>query len=176
MSTLEAPLFPAGEYQAPAVLDSATKAELIAKLADVPNRVRRGVENMGNEQLDTTCRNWTVRQIVHHLADSHINCYVRFKWALTEPTPTIKSYQEGDWSELLDAQTLPVESSLRILEGVHLRWAKMIELLSDEQLDSKFFHPESQSHVRLLDALPHYVWHADHHLAQIEWLSARHGW
>lgn len=176
MTTLEAPQNPAGEYQAPESIDSATKADLIAKLAAVPSRARLLVESMNDEQLDTKYRNWTVRQIIHHLADSHVNCYVRFKWTLTESTPTIKAYDESEWSLLPDAQRLPIEPSLKMLEGVHARWSAMIELLTDEQLQLAFFHPESQTTVKLIDALPHYCWHADHHLAQIQWLKDHLGW
>ena len=128
------------------------------------------------EPLDTKYRNWTIRQIVHHLADSHINCYVRFKWALTEDTPHIKSYDETLWSEVVDARTAPVESSLIILQGVHTRWCDLVRSLDDDKLSRGFYHPEMDCVVKLSEALPSYVWHTDHHLAQIAWLRQQRGW
>lgn len=170
------PQNPAGEYVCPKRLTNGLKHELIEQLENVPSRASEQVSGLGDSQLDTKYRNWTIRQIIHHLADSHMNCYVRFKWALTESTPEIKAYDESRWSQLVDAKKLPVASSLTILEGVHQRWAGMLRLLSDEQFDLAFFHPELGKAVTLAQALPSYVWHSDHHLAQIEWVRNHHGW
>ncbi len=170
------PLFPAGEYVPPDKLTEEDRLDLIRRLEEVPARVRASVIILNEAQLDAKYRNWTIRQIVHHLADSHINCYVRFKWALTEMTPHIKSYDETLWSQTVDARTLPLESSFRILEGVHTRWAELLRLLDTEHWHLGFFHPELERIVTLEEALPHYVWHSDHHLAQIAWVRDQHDW
>ncbi len=107
---------------------------------------------------------------MHHIADAHINGYVRFRWALTEQTPEIKPYDETRWSEIVDARTLPIESSLMILEGVHSRWAGLLRDLTEQDFQRGFYHPELDRIVTLSDALPMYVWHADHHTAQIQWI------
>ena len=172
MSTDSAPpKFPAGEFSAPDSIDETLKAVLIQKLAEAPSRVRAAVDGLSDEQLDTKYKNWTIRQIVHHLADSHMNCYVRFKWALTEASPLIKSYNETAWSEVADAKSTPLESSLLILDGLHSRWVSLIEQLTDDQLKKTFFHPEQMKDVVLLDCLASYAWHVDHHLAQVEWVK-----
>ena len=172
----EPPIFPAGEYQAPGYYDDQTRSDLIAKISAMPARMRAMVKGMTDEQLDTKYRNWTIRQIVHHVADSHMNCYIRFKWALTEESPLIKAYDESLWSEVVDAVSAPVESSLLILAGLHARWAGLLEKLADEQMEKSYFHPQQMQIVKLSEALPSYVWHADHHLAQIAWLREQHGW
>ncbi|MEM8680067.1 MAG: YfiT family bacillithiol transferase [Planctomycetota bacterium] len=169
------PAFPAGEYVPPDIQEDAQLPPWIDRLEAVPARVRAQIAGLDEQQLDTRYRNWTIRQIVHHLADSHVNCYVRCKWALTEATPTIKSYDETAWSEVIDATTLPLESSLRILEGVHARWAALLHLMDAKQLQRAFFHPELQREVTVRETVPNYVWHADHHLAQIEWVCTHHG-
>lgn len=176
MDNQQPPQFPVGEFVPPGKLDVDTRNELAKKIENVPAKVRATIDGLSDQQLDTRYRNWTIRQIVHHLADSHVNCYIRFKWALTEPTPTIKAYDESLWSELPDAKRTPIESSLLILEGIHARWAQMIRLLSPEQMQMQFFHPESKENVSLDEALPSYVWHADHHLGQIDWLKKTHNW
>ena len=170
------PLFPAGEY-APACASAAEVREAaIKKLEQAPMRTREAVTGLNDEQLNTKYRNWTIRQIVHHLADSHINCYVRFKWSLTEDTPHIKSYDETLWSEVVDARAADLESSLTILEGIHRRWCDLVRGLNDEDLRLGFFHPEPQKVITLQEALPNYAWHVDHHLAQIAWLREQYNW
>ena len=175
MTTIQPPQFPAGEYVT-VQYDNGLKPKLLERLESVPLRARKSVDGLSEPQLDSKYRNWTIRQIIHHLADSHINCYVRFKWALTEQTPNIKTYDESRWSEVIDALSAPLESSLRILEGVHARWGQLVRRLSDEQLQRDFYHPEMDRVVTLAEALPSYVWHADHHLAQIAWLRDKNNW
>ena len=173
---MEAPKFPAGEFVAPSEFTDELKRRYIEGLAAAPARARQTVAGLDESQLDAKYRNWSIRQIIHHVADSHINCYVRFKWALTEDTPHIKSYDETLWSEVVDARTVPLESSLRILEGVHSRWCDLVRQLSEEELKRGYFHPEMNRVVSLAEALPSYVWHVDHHLGQIAWLREQHGW
>lgn len=168
------PLFPAGEYVAPIDdYDSGKKIQLIERLELAPTLITSALEGLSESQLDTKYRNWSIRQIVHHLADSHINCYVRFKWTLTESTPTIKSYNETLWSEVVDAKEASIESSLAILSGIHERWGTLLRSLDEAQLAMGFFHPELDKVVTLKQALPSYVWHTDHHLAQIAWVRKR---
>ena len=170
------PQFPAGAYEAPGLYDEPTRHQLIGSIAAAPRQVRAAVAGLADQQLDTKYRNWTIRQIVHHLADSHMNCFIRFKWALTEDSPLIKAYDEGLWSEVADATESPIECSLTILEGLHARWVQMLERLSSEQMEMSFFHPEQMKEISLAEALPSYVWHTDHHVAQIRWLRQRQGW
>jgi hypothetical protein len=120
--TDQPPKFPAGEYEALGPYDAKVRKDLIAKILNAPALARKAVDGLSDEQLDTKYNNWSIRQIIHHLADSHMNCYIRFKWALTEESPLIKAYDESKWSEVGDTKTAPVESSLQILEGLHARW------------------------------------------------------
>ena len=170
------PQFPAGEYHSPGFYDAEFRDVLIEQIAATPQRVRDVVAGLSDEQLDTKYQNWSIRQIVHHLADSHMNCYIRFKWALTEDSPLIKTYDEGRWSEVIDATSSPVESSLTILDGLHARWAHLLEKLDEEQMAKTFFHPQQMQDVSLAAALPSYVWHAEHHVAQIRWIRDQQDW
>ena len=126
------------------------------------------MSGLADGQLDTTYRSWTIRQIAHHLADSHLNSYVRFKLALTEERPVIKPYDESRWSTLVDAQGAGVAASLAIL---HSRWAALLRSLDTDAFARSFYHPESHENVPLWRALAYYVWHARHYTAQIEWVK-----
>jgi hypothetical protein len=170
------PEFPAGEFAAPGRYGAEEKSAFASQLRDAPEKIRGSVEGLNPDQLDSVYKNWTIRQIVHHLADSHMNAYIRFKWALTEASPLIKSYDETKWSEIVDARLLPIEPSLIILDGIHARWAGLIESLDDDLMDKTYFHPEIGGDVALHQALPSYVWHTDHHVAQILWIRNEQGW
>ena len=161
---------PAGPYVAEPNPSSERRAELIGEIEMFPKRLRQLVAGLSAAQLDTTYRNWTVRQIVHHLADSHINAYVRTRLALTEDTPTIKPYDESRWSELADAKRIDVEHSLAILDGLHARWAMTFRSMRDEDFDRSYFHPEMNRAVRLAEMLGLYAWHGRHHSEMIAWL------
>ncbi|MDX1965789.1 MAG: DinB family protein, partial [Planctomycetaceae bacterium] len=115
-------------------------------------------------------------QIVHHLADSHLQAYSRTKWAVTEEHPTIKPYDESAWSELTDARTADVAESLALLSGLHARWCRFLESLTTEQLARTFYHPESREDVPVWRAVQQYAWHARHHTAQIVWRRQQQGW
>jgi len=121
-------------------------------------------------QLDTAYRpgGWTVRQVVHHCADSHMNSFIRFKLALTEENPTIKPYHEDKWAEMADAKNLPIEPSLKILEGLHDRWAILIKSLSDQDLQKTFYHPANQKTITLATTIALYAWHSRHHLEHVK--------
>ncbi len=176
MSDEAAPLFPAGEFVPPGDYDDEQKAKYVGLLKAAPDRVAAAVKTLNDAQLDTLYRNWTIRQIVHHLADSHVNAYVRYKWALTEESPLIKAYNETLWSETPDSKTAPIDDSLSILVGLHSRWANLITHLDEQQFQRDYFHPEIGNVVSLAEALPSYVWHTDHHVAQIEWVKANRDW
>jgi len=145
-------------------------------LEGAPAALQRAVDGLSEDQLDTRYRNWTIRQIVHHLADSHVNSYVRFKWALTEDRPTIKAYDEGRWAALEDSRTGDIRPARALLEGLHARWVQLLRKLSAEQLGRSFLHPETGKTIRLSEALCYYAWHCRHHTGQICWLREQHKW
>ncbi len=169
--SLDPPRFPAGPYQSPRSLDAEVVSGWVELLQSFPEKLRCETEELNAEMLGAPYRNWTIRRIVHHLADSHMNAFIRFKLALTEEMPTIKPYLEGRWSETIDATQLPIESSLKILDGLHHRWAAMAGSLSSEERTRTYYHPETNSNVRLDEMLAQYVWHGEHHVAQIRWVK-----
>lgn len=171
MSTaVQPPKYPAGEFKAKIGYSEKEKRQFAARLREAAAQVRQVTSGLTPEQLDTKYKNWTVRQIVHHLADSHMNAFARFKLALTEDVPTIKPYDETRWSEVIDAKEGPIEPSLLILEGLHARWSDLVERSDVSDLRREFYHPELGRKLSLEEALSMYVWHADHHLAQIKWI------
>jgi hypothetical protein len=172
---MEAPQYPAGPFVSEAGLSPERRAELIAVIEAAPAALRQAVGGLSESQLDTRYRNWTVRQVVHHLADSHANSYVRFKLALTEDRPTIKPYDEGRWAALADSLAGDVAAPLALLEALHARWAQLLRCMTAEQFARTFFHPETGTVISLDEALCSYAWHGRHHTAQIAWLRGRHG-
>lgn len=175
---LEQLKYPIGRCALPAEITEAVRAEWIAEIAALPGLLREAVRGLSREQLDTPYRDggWTVRQVVHHLPDSHMNSFIRFKLALTEEKPTIKPYDEARWAELPDSQGAPVEPSLTLLEGLHARWIKLLEGISETDYARVFVHPESGREIRLDQNLGIYAWHGKHHLAHIAELAKRLGW
>lgn len=142
-----------------------------------PKKLRVTVKGLTDEQLDTPYRpgGWTVRQVVHHVADSHVNSYVRFKWTLTEDTPEIKAYEQEAWAELYDSRKAPIKSSLRILDGIHRRWSQVLNAMSEEDFKRELTHPEWEYRLSLDRMLSLYAWHSRHHLAHITSLIDREG-
>jgi uncharacterized damage-inducible protein DinB len=173
---MEAPLHPAGPFEPGGPYTPQHRAAFLAAVAGAPAALRRAVAGLSQAQLDTRYRNWTVRQIVHHLADSHVNSYIRFKWALTEERPTIKAYDEGRWADLADSRTGDIAAPLALLEGLHARWAQLLHALTEEQFNRSFVHPDTKETITLSRALAYYAWHGQHHTAQIDWLRQQHGW
>jgi uncharacterized damage-inducible protein DinB len=171
----DAPQWPAGPFVPEGALGPARRAEMISVVAAAPAALRAAVAGLSGAQLGTKFRNWTVRQIVHHLADSHANCYVRFKLALTEDVPTIKPYDESRWAALPDSAG-DADVALALLDAVHARWLLLMSTMTDADFARTFFHPESGATVRLDEALAQYAWHGRHHAAQVAWVRARHGW
>lgn len=168
--------YPIGAFQFDGELTSELMGEWIGDIEELPQLLRAAVNNLTDEQLDTPYRpeGWTVRQVVHHLADSHMNVYIRFKWAITEENPLIKAYDEQRWAELADNH-MPLESSLALIESLHIRWAYFLRQLTVEELEKTFIHPESGEQV-IGRTIGNYAWHGKHHLAHITVLMERHGW
>jgi hypothetical protein len=153
-------------------------AECTAVIEAFPRKLRAAVGTMNDAQLDMPYRpgGWTVRQLVHHIADSHMNALIRFKWALSEDEPTIKAYKQDLWAEQADARTMPICASLDIVSGVHARWVVILNALSAKDLERGFVHPETHRRQDLAETLEIYTWHSGHHLAHITRLKEREGW
>ena len=168
--------FPVGKFDK-STAGPERRTEFIQTIADLPTKIAAAVNGLNEQQLDTPYRpdGWTVRQTVHHVADSHINSYVRFKLALTESEPpTIVPYYEDRWAELADSK-LPIEVSLAIIDGVHQRWATLLDSMTDTDFNKIFKHPETGDWT-LESALAMYAWHSRHHAAHITRLREREGW
>ncbi len=177
-AALEPLRFPIGRFKISENISEETINQCIRDIEVLPNLLRLSIEHLIDNQLDTAYRpeGWTVRQVVHHVADSHLNSYIRFKWALTEDAPTIKAYDEKKWAELEEAKTAPVNISLDLLEALHQRWVMMLKNLSKEDLKKTFVHPVSGFAYTLEMAITLYAWHGKHHVAQIESLKERKSW
>jgi uncharacterized damage-inducible protein DinB len=173
---MEAPQNPAGAFVPEEDRGPQRRGELIAVIEAAPAALRDAVAGLSNDQLNTRYRNWTIRQIVHHVADSHVNSYVRFKWALTEERPTIKAYDEGLWAALEDSRAGDVRAPLALLEGLHARWVQLLRSMTEGQFARSFVHPETGQTVSLSAALCYYAWHGRHHTAQVRWLREQRGW
>ena len=171
------PRYPVGKFEMPAQTTSATRAEAIRELASAAERLRSAVKGLNDTQLDTPYREggWTLRQVVHHVADSHLNAYIRLRLALTEKEPTIKPYEEGVWAKLEDAEHAPVEVSLRLIDPLHERWVRLLQSLKVEDFARTLRHPEHG--VRTVDWLLFlYAWHSRHHTAHITELRKQKEW
>ena len=165
---MEAPQYPVGPN--PKEAENPPREELIRVIEKAPQALRDAVKGLSDAQLDTKYKNWTIRQIVHHLADSHANSYIRFKWALTEDQPVIKAYDETKWSDLEDSKKGPIDAPLAMLEGIHKQWVRLLRSLTDEQFNRAFIHPDNNRVVTLKSALGTYVWHGRHHTGAILWM------
>ena len=171
------PRYPIGKFNRSGSSTAEERRRFIDEIAAVPQLMRSAAAGLNSSQLDTPYRDggWTVRQVVHHLPDSHMNSYIRFKLALTEHEPTIKPYNEAVWAELTDARTAPIEPSLNLLEGLHHRWTLLLRSLSSEDVKRKFYHPELGV-VTIEQYIALYAWHGKHHVAHITSLRERQGW
>ena len=171
------PRYPIGPFKMPESVGASQRVEWINSIAQTPARLRTAVEGLTEAQLDTPYREggWTVRQVVHHVPDSHMNAYIRFKLALTEDEPTIKPYNEGGWARLTDSTATPIQTSLTLLEALHERWAILLRSLSQAQWGRAYIHPEA-GRVGLERALGMYAWHGSHHVAHITELKRRMAW
>jgi len=172
------PRYPIGPFVTPASLTSAERAAAIEQIAWVPPALRRAVQGLDESRLATPYREggWTVRQVVHHVPDSHLNAYVRFKLALTEERPTIKPYDQARWADLADVAAVPVDVSLTLLTALHARWVALLRAMSDADFTRSFVHPEMGRTLTLDQTLALYAWHGRHHTAHITALRERMGW
>jgi hypothetical protein len=169
--------YPIGQFQDAGPVTDEQRQRLIDQIAAAPTKLRAAVEGLSAQQLDTPYRpgGWTIRQVVHHLPDSHLNSYIRFRLALTEDEPTIKPYYENRWAELDDARHAPIDLSLALLEALHRRWVLLLRSLGPQDLARTFIHPELGV-VDLEKNLSLYAWHGRHHVAHITSLRERMGW
>ena len=171
------PRYPVGKCPTPVKQTPEQRRASIAVIAALPENLRSAVHGLNDAQVDTPYREggWTVRQLVHHVADSHINAYVRGRRALTEDWPAVNAYDENLWANLADARTLPVEVSLHLLEPLHRRWVALFESLTEEQWQRGYVHSENGRQT-LAEMLQAYAWHCRHHVAHVTELRKRMGW
>jgi uncharacterized damage-inducible protein DinB len=171
------PRYPVGPFEMPTNFGENDRRDRIADIEGLPRRMREAVKSLSQQQLDTAYREggWTVRQVVHHVPDSHLNAYTRFKLALTEDTPTIKPYAEAEWAKLPDS-AMAIDVSLNLLEAVHARWVTILKAMTPEQWKRALHHPEKGKDLTLDQMLALYSWHSRHHLAHVTELKKRKGW
>lgn len=171
------PRYPIGKFHYETPPTEQERTQLIAAIEQAPAALRAAVTGLSPHQLDTPYRDggWTVRQVAHHVPDSHMNAYVRFKLALTEDAPTIKTYAEDRWAQLADSQATPVEVSLAMLESLHTRWVQLLRSLDQEDWKRTFRHP-ALGPVPLEKNLALYAWHGKHHVAHVTELKKKMGW
>lgn len=169
--------YPIGPFEHTGAVSSEEIGGWIDDIETLPDRLRAAVEGLTDDQLDTPYRpgGWTVRQVIHHLADSHLNSVIRFKWALTEDTPAIKTYDEARWAELPDYDRVPISLGLDFLALLHARWVVLLRSLTPEDLARTFVHPDMGS-VESSWNVGMYAWHGRHHLAHVTGLIEREGW
>lgn len=171
------PRFPIGKFNGQAPTNDAEREQFIRDIEETPAKLRQAIKGLSEDQLNTPYREggWTVRQVIHHVPDSHLNSYIRFKLALTEDEPTIKPYQEDRWAELADSRVTPVETSLSLLDSLHQRWILLLRSFTAADWKKAFRHPEVG--VLTLDkAVALYAWHGKHHVAHITALRTSKGW
>jgi len=176
--TLEQLKYPIGKTKIPKQITSQHINKWITVLEEFPQKLKDLVKNLNDNQLDTSYRQngWTIRQVVHHLADSHHNSYTRFKWTLTEDKPLIKVYFEDRWAELHDSKFAPILLSLNTLTALHAKWIYFLKGLSESDLQKTFIHPDGNEEVSLAENIGIYAWHCNHHYAHIENLMIRKSW
>ena len=176
---LETLRYPIGRFVPPASpLDSSSIKPFISQIEGLPLWLDHLIENLDAAQLATAYRpgGWTVAQLIHHIADSHMNAYIRFKLALTESEPTVKPYDEAAWATLPDVEVTPVNVSITLLHALHRRWADMMRRMDDAQWSCTFFHPEHKRAIPLWEVAAMYAWHSKHHAEHIRGLRERSNW
>lgn len=176
--TLETLRYPVGKFKFPEQVTAEEISAMLKIIEELPAKLRGAVSGMNGEQLNTPYRDggWTVRQVVHHLFDSHSNAFTRMKLAMTEDNPTIKPYKEALWAELEDGKNTPVELGLVLLEALHKRWMIFLRSLAENDFQRTFVHPENKRTQTIAQAIALYSWHCRHHLAHITELKKRMGW
>jgi len=169
---------PIGSYKKPYVFTKEIIDQYISVISELPEKLRKEIGHFTEEQLNTSYRpgGWTIRQVVHHFADSHINGFIRIKMVLTENIPTVKTYDEKLWAELIDSTKMSIEPSLQIISGMHQRWAFLLESLEEKDFKKTLFHPEYKREIPIDEYTGLYAWHCEHHTAQILGLKKRMNW
>lgn len=175
---IESLRYPIGRFVPPVAYSDFLIKDFINDIRHLPSLIELAVQNLDENQLQTPYRpgGWTLQQLVHHIADSHVNAYVRFKLTLTESNPIIKPYQEAQWAELPDTFQTPVNVSLTLLHSLHRRWVNLLDALQPEDWERSYIHPEQHRSFSLKHALAMYAWHGKHHLAQVVRLKEKEGW
>jgi len=179
MNSDESLRYPTGRFKRPSrSLESGERGRMIDSIARAPTELRDAIRGLSAAQLDTAYRpgGWTVRQVIHHVPDSHMNAFIRFKLALTEDMPTIKPYDEAAWANLPDARETPVETSLALLTALHERWVGLLRSMSSSDFSRQLNHPEWDAPLSLDSILALYAWHGAHHTAHVTSLRKRNGW
>lgn len=163
------PAYPIGQFEKPRVFSDELRAQYLKSISTLPALLRNEAAVCTTADLKKTYRpgGWTVKQIFHHLPDSHMNGYIRMKLALTEENPTIRPYEEKEWSALADVELMPIELSLSLIEALHVKWVALLETLSEEDLRRTYYHPHNEHTVSLYAHMGLYAWHGAHHLAHI---------
>jgi uncharacterized damage-inducible protein DinB len=169
--------YPIGNFQPVTEVTPEMREKFIQTIEELPSKLREAVSDLGDKQLDTPYRpdGWTMRQLVHHVADSHINAFCRFKLGLSEETPTIKPYDEALWAETADSKNAPIDLSLNVIDGVHARWAMLLKSMTETDFERRIYHPE-RGEMSLNSLLALYDWHSRHHRAHITKLRERNNW
>jgi uncharacterized damage-inducible protein DinB len=170
--------YPVGKFDWDAPIRESEHPKLIAAIAEAPGALRSAVAGLSRDQLETHYRpgGWTVKQVVHHVPDSHLNAYSRFKLALTEDEPTIKPYNEAAWAELADSAQVPIDVSLNLLDALHVRWVSLLRSMTPVDFRRTLRHPEHGRVLTLAQMLGLYAWHGRHHVSHITALRKREGW
>ncbi len=170
--------YPTGQFIRPEKFYKGETKRNIREIDKFPKRLKDSVKSLSDEQLETAYRDggWTLRQVVNHCADSHLNAYCRIKLALTESNPLIKTYNEKLWAELVDGKTADIRFSLNMLASLHKRWVMLLKSLEKEDLHKTFHHPEQNRNIPIYELIALYAWHCNHHLAHITQLKQRKGW
>ncbi|WP_306643944.1 YfiT family bacillithiol transferase [Sanyastnella coralliicola] len=161
--------YPIGEFSAPADYTPQELSKWIDSIEAFPSKMRSLVQNLSDDQTELRYREggWTIREVVHHCADSHLNSQIRFKWTLTEDKPTIKAYFEDRWATLADYNETDLEPTLKLIEALHAKWVILLKSLNEEQLQRSFIHPEHGMEFKLFQVVANYAWHGEHHLAHV---------
>ncbi|TXF79399.1 YfiT family bacillithiol transferase [Chryseobacterium sp.] len=178
MKNIEHKKYPIGKFHYSDHVSDSEIDRCIGVIKNFPSKLKNLIENWTDEMLDTQYREkgWTVRQLINHLSDSHMQSFSRFKLALTEDNPTVKPYDEAKWAELQDSINIPVKPALYLLTGLHYRWFHLLKTLTNKEFERTFFHPEQNKTVILKEYLTFFAWHCDHHFAHIENLKKEKGW
>ncbi|WP_298778116.1 YfiT family bacillithiol transferase [uncultured Polaribacter sp.] len=176
--TIEELKYPIGQANIPEKITQKNIEEWISILEKFPQELEFLTRDLSDNQLDTPYRKdgWSIRQVVHHCYDSHMNSYIRFKWTLTEDKPIIKAYYEEKWADLFDTKEAPISLSIDGLKALHAKWVYLLKGLKNEDLEHYFIHPESKAQVTLKENIGIYAWHCNHHFAHIEQLMIRENW